>query len=476
MRWLAWILGAASFVVAVAWASPRLLGPDFGWPFPYGHFADSIAVGYILVVLGGAAGGLLLERLVPCKPIAPPGSFLHVGWFALTLVMAAAHAALSAVSLPGTSLETTALVLGRVALWLAVISLTWLVTRSLASHTPRALRIVPCLGAILLPGLLLADIIGTIQWLTSLRIFVNRLDEAGGFDMARQLAAGGVEVPAAAATFILIGGALAFAVLCWVVGKTSRVGGVPMAPRALLLLAVVGWAVSFAEAGLGSLWKSDEHRRFAYARFHLHPGPFAPNPGVWETSIEFDRPSPLAGRPRLPTDQRIDGPVILVMVESMRSDALNAVDTPFLLRFQREACQALGETWSASNATHLSWFGLFHGRLPVHWRNHWHDVHAGRAEVQSPWMAALARAGYAFEIRSAIDLAYNGIGELNLGPATVAATWRDSGLGTELAKQDVCEREEVLLPRAPGLAGTPRRRQTLLFPDARQHALQLPVA
>jgi hypothetical protein len=133
--------------------------------------------------------------------------------------------------------------------------------------------------------------------------------------------------------------------------------------------------------------------------------------------------------------------VFFIVVETLRSDALRPESAPFLCRWRDDECMRLGETFAASNATHLSWFSMFSGRFPIHWER---GRQAGRLAFLP---AAIKSAGYHIEARLAADYHYMDMVRTCFGEPHELAVLENLDEGSRERIFPTPERETRLLDR-----------------------------
>lgn len=89
--------------------------------------------------------------------------------------------------------------------------------------------------------------------------------------------------------------------------------------------------------------------------------------------------------------------VLVIVVDSLRFDLLNAVNTPTLNRLREQSWEFTNH-YSSGNSTRFGIFGLFYGIYATYW-------HAVLAEMQSPLlMRAFVENGYQFAIHASAPL------------------------------------------------------------------------
>src|SRR5690606_20074604 len=111
---------------------------------------------------------------------------------------------------------------------------------------------------------------------TPIRLTLNRLDEQGSIDLARELAAGGIQLSPALVISCFLLGALAILGLFHLCTRLSL--KLPWRPSAfaIFLLTLVAWLGLSAEKGAGFLWKSRKALRWEHSRYEVHLSLFTP--------------------------------------------------------------------------------------------------------------------------------------------------------------------------------------------------------
>ncbi|MGE9268175.1 MAG: hypothetical protein ACQKBY_08760, partial [Verrucomicrobiales bacterium] len=280
--WLGGLLAAALPYLAAA------LHPDWRvpWMLPPGHFADNLVIAARNILLCATLGGwlgLLLTRQESLqnfrqwwrKPRA-----LNWIWFALTILIYSTQNILILNHLPLDGPSHLSAAAGRVFTVITLSCALWFVTIAAASAAPPSCKKVPWFIAALFPAIIAVDAFALIVWKTPIRLTLNRLDEQGAVNLARELAAGGLEQ--SPAQFLL--GVLAFVLI--VLGLFHLSGRLsaklPWRPAALsfLFLGLGSWLILCAEKGGGFLWKSRQALRWEHSRYEVHLSPFTPPEGV----------------------------------------------------------------------------------------------------------------------------------------------------------------------------------------------------
>lgn len=100
--------------------------------------------------------------------------------------------------------------------------------------------------------------------------------------------------------------------------------------------------------------------------------------------------------------------IFLIITESLRSDCINATVAPNLSKFRDENIHAT-LSLSNANATHISWFSIFHSQFPFGWST------LKQQRSGSPALALFKKLGYQIRLYSSAQLGYYGMEELLFG-------------------------------------------------------------
>jgi len=108
--------------------------------------------------------------------------------------------------------------------------------------------------------------------------------------------------------------------------------------------------------------------------------------------------------------KRPEHDIFLFVYESLRQDALNEEMAPNFHRFKRD-CVEPRESVASANATHLSWYSLFHSRHALHCAEATRD----RERWGAPPLRALRKLGYAIHVLAASEIRYYNMNEIIFG-------------------------------------------------------------
>lgn len=339
------------------------------------------------------------------------------------------------------------LFLGRSAVSLTLVCIMFFAVRGTERTAPSWLQWLVWPVAGLIPVIAIADFQILAYWNQSLFPLLNTLTNSGSFDLAHELREAKAPVSAftiylgLAFIFVLVG---ALSIYLW---KLSKKHGLKISPLVVSFTALLGVVVSSAEQSLGKRWKSVTAWQSENAYFDIHISPISPPLGIADFTVEWHNYQTLATEKLASSPAPISTPdIYILMVETLRADALTPVSAPFLLDFQKNHAQPVTRSFSGSNATHLSWFSLFHSCLPVTWRDRMEDLAEDDSYPGSPWLAALQRRGYQLHVRSACDLGYKSIGPVNFGRDYSLVTHLEHSYeGSDISEYRSTKREKLLL-------------------------------
>jgi hypothetical protein len=333
------------------------------------------------------------------------------GWnlffFVLFVLLTTVADAVLLPNAPPSKIAAADFVLGRFITHVHQAALIWFLLAWHDRWVPSGTRWVGHTVLALVPLFLVADILLKLAWSKGLMTLFAELEVGGRFDMQRTLEGGGVIVTPG--VIAIIGAcALASVAVYLLCVRLSRRMGWRISPVGIVMVAFVSWATLQAEQGLGLVMKSRAWRWWEAKAAPMRFTSFHPDPGLASFQVSFRNPIPAlpAGVPKRDTAQP---DVYVFVVETLRADAITKEVSPFLSRWRDEECQPFGETFAASNATHLSWFSLLSGRLPIFWDD------ARKVGQLSPLLATLKQCGYRLEVRAVSDLNYMEILHTNFG-------------------------------------------------------------
>lgn len=102
--------------------------------------------------------------------------------------------------------------------------------------------------------------------------------------------------------------------------------------------------------------------------------------------------------------------IYLFVIESLREDFITHKTAPHLAAF-RDKYIHFDLALSNGNASHISWFSLFHSQFPYFWRHTQQEA----GSTGSPALRFLKELGYKIHLYSSADLGYYGMEELLFG-------------------------------------------------------------
>lgn len=413
------VLAILPFFVAIGFNGPRA-----SWVLGPGKFGENIILATWWALGGAALGGLIWIKLSGRTMV---GRFrrwcsekhqFHWMWFIISVGIFGFHNYLFLDGFRFTFFEKTSTMLGRVLTGAVVVGVFWLACGLAGALAPKRMARWPWVVAAFLPIIMIADFVSIIYSKNPIINYINQLDEEGSFDLATNLAASGLPIPSWA---VVIGfAAIVFGIYLlfhWLANLdfASRLH----MPRWIMAVFLVGlWGGVWAEKVAGKGWKSRNAQRWSHNVYDVHViVGFEPPLGVAEFKVQFVAKASLGEENRV---EEFDGEqkrpdIFIIMVESTRQDAIAPEHAPFLTHFRDFECQKLGATWASSNSTALSWYGLFHGVLPVFWAGD-KGTSVSENQLATPaWFESLKRAGYRMNIRTVCDLSYRNMGATSFG-------------------------------------------------------------
>ena len=103
-------------------------------------------------------------------------------------------------------------------------------------------------------------------------------------------------------------------------------------------------------------------------------------------------------------------PIFIFVIESLRADFITNENSPFLSQF-KESNLRFETSISSANATHLSWFSIFHSKVPLYWTKQLYQQY----DMGSPPLNVLKNLGYKIHVYTSAELSYYHMGELIFG-------------------------------------------------------------
>ena len=415
--WLGGVfLALLPFFIAIGFDGPRA-----PWVKGAGNFGGNVILAIWWALGGATLGGMLWVKAsgrsmkVGFQSWVKGNHTFHWLWFVLSVGIFGLHNYLVLDGFPFTWMEKMSAMLGRVLTGAVIVGLYWLACGFAGGLAPKRMRRWPWVVAACLPFVILTDFIMIVVWKNPILNQLNQLDESGRFDLGANLVSSGVAV---SPILVVVGFFLivwAIYMLChWVADLKWASALQPR--RWILLVFLLGlWGGVWAEKIVGETWKSRNAKRWEHNAYNVHlTRGFEPPLGVAEFEVVFfEKPKP---KKNLLIHDDVNRPdIFIIMMESTRQDAIQPDHAPFLSRFRDEECQQLGETWAASNSTALSWYGLFHGAMPVFWCGD-KASYLEHEELATPaFFDLLHQAEYRMEVRTVCDLSYRSMGATSFG-------------------------------------------------------------
>lgn len=434
LEWMVWLVASLIGGAAACWWWERVFRRSEG--------AASIgAAGLLALGMAGMAGvpqpvilvmgfclvvGLLRWPIGNWRKHTGTGSWLcdrsdfNAGYFwFFVLINTACDAAISG-SLPGGVGDGMWFVLGRFFTYVTLTAALWFVIRFHSRWAPRGARVVGWIAMVLIPVAGIIDCTMRLLWSKGLTSFCRELQINGWADLLRVVEGGEVSVTGGQVALVICL-ILGFSLIYVVAGRLSRHPRWHLSPRGHLVMAVAGWLLLAVQQALGLWWMPREIRIWERRTCLLQLSPVTTPNGYatfdvgWQldpagdVAVDGNKQPREAGETSAPPVARPD--IYLIIVETLRADGLRPEITPFLSRWQAEECQRIGVAHSASNATHLSWFTIFHGLPATLWTDH-----RGSPRT-APVLIAAHQAGYQVEVRGAGTYDYMDMLAGNFGDA-----------------------------------------------------------
>lgn len=323
--------------------------------------------------------------------------------FGLMLVLCVISDLIVLEKLEGPRYAMVALIVVRVLTQGVIVSMAWFWLHLYLRSSPVGTRWLAAAVVGLALVALSAEIGMSQLWGKGLTLFFGELAVGGKFDLLRVMEGGNFKITLPIGLSVV--GVLA--VLVGVYQGTawlSRRLGLRAHPWVFAASALGIWLLLSAEQA-SELWWNDRGGHWLQRRaLMVHLFPSLTEPGWATFDVQFrDFPRPVAAA----VSRRPD--LHLFVVETLRGDAVRPETMPFLSHWRDAECQPIRETFSASNATHLSWFALLSGKPSVFWEQD------RQAQRPAALLELLRAAGYRNEIRSASFFDYADMDTTNFG-------------------------------------------------------------
>lgn len=192
--------------------------------------------------------------------------------------------------------------------------------------------------------------------------------------------------------------------------------------RNLLLIGLVGLVGLSLEQGLGLAWKKVPLWAREQSAMPLYLSLIdAERASLWgmvpikiRDLKTLDQRASALLQPVTPSEKRAAKPhLFLILLESFRADAISPETSPNLWTLNQKGT-TFPLTYANANATHNSWWSIFHGRLPFEWN---HARRLPPPQPGSPWLQWFRNAGYRVQVfcQPVINLKYFDFGKLIYG-------------------------------------------------------------
>ncbi|MBN8457609.1 MAG: sulfatase-like hydrolase/transferase [Verrucomicrobia bacterium] len=387
-----WIATGLTAFGAAGWA---------GWLPQAVHW---IGLAALLALLAVAGIRTLVRRRKSGVRMAdiPPMPFNGV-LFVLILLLCVASDSMVLAKLEASRTAVATFVVVRVLTQLSLVSLAWWAVHLFVRWSPRGTRWLAgvMLGTALLG--LLAEIGMNQLWGKGLTLFFGEFAAGDKFDLVRIMEGGNVKLGVAGG-FGIVGALLAVVGFYHATKWLSAKVHLRLQPRALFMLSLGAWMALMLEQSTERFWNDRAGHWLQRRALMLHLCPYLSEPGWATFQVTFReqvRPTG-AGATRKPD-------VHLLIIETLRADAIRPEIAPFLCRWRETECQPIGRTHSCANATHLSWFSILSGYPSVFWDR------CRQAQRPAPLLESLHANGYRNEVRSAAIFDYVEMDTTNFG-------------------------------------------------------------
>ncbi len=362
----------------------------------------------------------------------------NAGFFAVWALVLAGADALMLRDSPGGWLAGADFIFGRLLNHIFITAAVWFLLAWHDRWLPAAARWTGWAVVMVVPLVVVVDAMLWLMWGKSLHMLFGELEVGGRFEMERALRAGGVQFTAGTAG-IALAAVLGAAGVFFLCRALSRRLGCTASPWSFCIIGGTAWLLYQADQAAGIALKSRAWRWWEMKVCSIRMTPVWPEPGMASFAVALADPQPAVPPP--PPAQAPRPDVFIIVVETLRGDALRPAAAPFLCRWRDEECMRLGETFAASNATHLSWFSMFSGRFPIHWES---GRQAGRLAFLP---AALKSAGCRIEARLAADYHYMDMVRTSFGDPHEIDVLENLDEGSRERVFQTPERETRLLDR-----------------------------
>ena len=334
---------------------------------------------------------------------------IHYNWFLLSLVLYTYQNHLILKNLSLSTTETISIVTGRTLTAILYLSFYWIGAHLASLSAPRSLRLIPWVIPALIPGILATNAFTILTWKNSLRILLHKIDEDGPLDLALQISAAGIHQSLSFVITLIISIALTLLFFSYLAHRFTK--KITLTHKFALITLTLTWGLLNLEKAIGLTWKSRTALRMEQNLYDIHLTSIESDLSLVSYQVTWHKPTPPTPKPR--TDKTPD--IYFIMIESVRNDAIRPAHTPFLASFRDQECQPIQKTWSASNATHLSWFSIFNGQIPHRWEDAITTVREGQPLPPAPFFKLLQKLNYRLEGRTVCDLNYVGMETTNFG-------------------------------------------------------------
>ena len=326
---------------------------------------------------------------------------------------------------------------------LAIVGALYLGIQLSILSAPRWSRAVVWMISSFIPLAIIADYMMVGMWNTNFIDFVNRFGVEGLKNIEDELAGGGVPVSLLSLLAGALGTIAGLGVLIYGMDRLSKRWKMSITPLTAVVVIILGILGATLEQQIGKTWKQRKDVIREQNEFDVQLAISDNLPPLAGFDVEFRNYSlePEDVDPSVATKPNI----YMIYIESFRADALTPEITPYLYHLQQTDAQPLERVWSCSNGTHLSWFGTFTSRLPLHWaddRDRCREAGWPGLKVFHAWKSG----GYELNVYATGALAYRKMGPHFFGiEGDLFKRIREKKAGDPINDKPLSEREVMLV-------------------------------
>ena len=339
----------------------------------------------------------------------------------------------------------SSLLINRIFNQFAIVGTLYLVIQFSIVAAPKWSRLLVWFVSSLIPIMIFADAFLAGLWNTNLVDFLNGFGVEGFKNIENEMKGGGI--PMSLLTLILsaFGGIAVLGGAVYLMHWLSQKLKMAITPVSMIVLVAIAILAATLEQNIGKTWKQRKQVIAEENEFDVQLGISRKLQPLASFNVTFKdhtfSPDVMDKDSKKPN-------IFMIFIESFREDSLTKDITPFLHDFKLNEAQPIKRAWAGSNGTHLSWFGTFTGRVPIHWES---DRVRCRKEnwpglrVFNEWK----QAGYELQVYAPGELSYRDMkSHFFSEPDRVFNTIMDHiEADKETFNKDLSERERILLER-----------------------------